>query len=153
MGITGALTAAYVSGVAAWMQASWTLAALAAVFFLFALTVIFVYTYYMWSMIQDGHARVNPLKAVALNFIPIYNFYWLFQCIWGFSKDLNAYIDRHAIATPKISEKVPFAYVTMWFISAIFPLTFVTVPVALVLVTIFLWQSATALAYIEKHPA
>jgi hypothetical protein len=60
--------------------------------------------YKMWKAIQDGFARTTPGRAIALSLIPLFGFYWVFQLLWGFSKDYNAYIARHNIQTRKLPE-------------------------------------------------
>lgn len=63
-----------------------------------------IFYYKMWESIQDGYARTSPGKAIGFLFIPFFNFYWIFQILWGFSKDYNAYVDRHALTTKKLPE-------------------------------------------------
>ena len=58
----------------------------------------------MWESIQDGHARTSAGKAIGFLFIPFFNLYWIFQVLWGFSKDYNAYVERHALDAKKLSE-------------------------------------------------
>ena len=72
--------------------------------------VMFVLYHKMWAAIQDGHARTSPGKAVGFLFIPIFNIYWSFQAIWGFSKDFNAFVARHSVNTPKLPEGLFLAY-------------------------------------------
>lgn len=57
-----------------------------------------------WSAIQDGHARTTPGKAVGFMFIPLFNFYWVFQSIWGFAKDYNSFLSRHDVSQPRLTE-------------------------------------------------
>jgi hypothetical protein len=77
-----------------------------------------VFCYKIWESIQDGFARTSPGKAVGFLFIPIFNLYWIFQVIWGFSKDYNAYVGRNHIATKKLPEGLFLAgsvlTLTMW---------------------------------------
>ena len=68
------------------------------------LIVGLVLLYRAWASIQDGHARTTPGKAVGFLFIPLYDFYWIFQAFWGFAKDYNSYIARHGITTSRLSE-------------------------------------------------
>lgn len=70
---------------------------LAFLLWLFIMFIIMMLYYKMWAAIQDGHARTTPGKAVGFMFIPFFNLYWMFQAIWGFSMDYNAYIERHSI--------------------------------------------------------
>ena len=57
-----------------------------------------------WGVIQDGHARTTPGRAVGFAFIPIFNLYWAFQLIYGFAKDYNAYRRRYNIPVTELSE-------------------------------------------------
>ncbi len=77
---------------------------------IYASVAMCVMVYRMWKAIQDGQARTTPGKAVGFLFIPFYNFYWVFQAYWGFSKDYNAFIDRHSIATNRLPEGLFLAY-------------------------------------------
>jgi hypothetical protein len=60
--------------------------------------------YKAWQAIQDGHQRTTPGKAVGFQFIPLFNYYWIFQAIWGFSKDFNAYNERYGLGLKKLKE-------------------------------------------------
>jgi hypothetical protein len=73
-------------------------------FFVVGAPFIYVWLYKMWAAIQDGHARTTPGKAVALMFVPIFNWYWIFQVLPGYATDYNAYLDRHRIPAPKLSQ-------------------------------------------------
>ena len=72
--------------------------------FLASSIVLFVLYYKMWNAIQDGYARTTPGKAVGFMFIPFFNFYWMFQAIWGYSKDYNEYLRRYSIPAKPVSE-------------------------------------------------
>jgi hypothetical protein len=63
-----------------------------------------VLLYKAWKAIQDGHARTTPGKAVGFMFIPLFNFYWVFQAYWGFAKDYNAYLERYQLTSAKLPE-------------------------------------------------
>lgn len=46
-----------------------------------------------WENIQDGkQVRTEPGTAIGYLFIPIYQYYWLFQAFKGFAEDGNAYV-------------------------------------------------------------
>ncbi len=66
--------------------------------------VMLIFIHRMWQSIQDGHARTSPRKAVGFLFIPFFNLYWIFQVLWGFSKDYNSFVDRHPTGSPKLPE-------------------------------------------------
>jgi hypothetical protein len=71
-----------------------------------------------WRTIQDPHARTTPPKAIGFMFIPLFNLYWVFQLIWGFAKDYNAFCRRHGIGHPP--HHLPAGYyltvVIMWIV-------------------------------------
>ena len=69
---------------------------------LYAAIVALVMWYKAWAAIQDEHARTTPGKAVGFLFIPFFNFYWIFQAFWGFSKDYNSYLSRHGISMSEL---------------------------------------------------
>lgn len=72
--------------------------------------VLIVMWYKAWKAIQDGHARTTPGKAIGFLFIPFFNFYWIFQSLWGFAKDYNSYISRHRISSPELPSGLFLAY-------------------------------------------
>src|SRR5271170_1941747 len=72
--------------------------------FLYSGILALIFYYKMWESIQDGHARTSPGKAIGFLFIPLFSLYWIFQVLWGFSKDYNAYVDRHAADSKKLPE-------------------------------------------------
>jgi len=71
---------------------------------IYASIVTLVFFYKIWSAIADQYARTTPGKAVGFLFIPLFGLYWIFQVLWGFAKDCNAYIDRHSITAQKLPE-------------------------------------------------
>jgi len=71
---------------------------------LYGSIVFLILIYRMWQSIQDGHARTTPGKAVGFLFIPFFNLYWMFQALWGFSKDYNSHVERNQLGVPKLSE-------------------------------------------------
>jgi hypothetical protein len=77
---------------------------------LYAGIVALIFYYKIWESIQDGHARTSPGKAIGFLFIPLFQFYWIFQVIWGFSKDYNTYVDRHGVNTKKLPEGLFLAF-------------------------------------------
>jgi hypothetical protein len=60
-----------------------------------SMVLFYIILYKCWKLIQDGYARTTPGKAVGFNFIPFFNFYWIFEAFPGLIKDTNAYIQRH----------------------------------------------------------
>jgi Na+/proline symporter len=54
--------------------------------------MMLVLLYKAWTAIQHGPVpvRTTPGKAVGFLFIPFFNCYWIFQALWGWTKDYNA---------------------------------------------------------------
>lgn len=91
--------------------------------------------YQAWALIQDGHARTPPGKAVGFMFIPFFNLYWYFVAVKGLCDDLNQYArDRGISARPTSPGMMIAAFV----------LQFVCLPVGLVLFPIGLNQIKNA---------
>ena len=67
----------------------------------------------MWDSIQDGYARTSPGKAVGFLFIPLFNLYWIFLAIWGFSQDFNRYIKRHGMTIKPLPENLFWAAIAL----------------------------------------
>ncbi len=84
---------------------------------LYGAIVMMVLYYKMWASIQDGHARTTAGKAIGMMFVPFYNIYWAFQVIWGFSKDYNAYVERHGTKAARLPEGLFLANVIMCFLT------------------------------------
>jgi uncharacterized membrane protein len=59
---------------------------------IYVCVVVCVFIYRAWASIQDGHVRTGPCKALGFLFIPFFNFYWIFQAVWGFAVDFNKYL-------------------------------------------------------------
>jgi hypothetical protein len=57
-----------------------------------------------WSSISAEFARTSPGKAVGFMFIPLFNFYWIFQSWYGWSQDFNKFVSsrgRGELAVPE----------------------------------------------------
>ncbi|MBM4038839.1 MAG: hypothetical protein FJ290_10020 [Planctomycetes bacterium] len=87
--------------------------------------------YRAWAVIQDGHARTTPGAAVGFCFVPFYNLYWMFQAIWGLSKDMNAFCQRHGVTRPPLPEGLALTYCILFIVSAL-PIPFVSWAIGLV---------------------
>jgi hypothetical protein len=86
---------------------------------IYSSVIMAILVYKMWKVIQDGHARTTPGKAVGFLFIPFFNLYWIFQAFWGFSVDYNAYIERHSIAVNKLPVNLFLTYAILSVASAV----------------------------------
>ena len=83
---------------------------LGVVLLLCVMVVMLTFWYKAWQSIQDGFARATPSMAIGYLFIPVYSFYWLFQCIWGFARDYNKYLVRHSLNARKLPEGLFLAF-------------------------------------------
>ena len=88
--------------------------------FFYTSFIWFLLWFKAWAAIQDRDVRMTPRRAVLFSLIPFFNFYWMFQLIWGFAKDYNAYIERHNIVSRKLPSVLFLSYVVLVLINAIF---------------------------------
>ena len=124
--------------------------------FLASSIILFVLYYKMWAAIQDGYARTTPGKAIGFMFIPFFNIYWMFQAIWGYSKDYNEFLRRHAIAAKPLSEGLFLAAcIVPWL--GIIPfvgwLASIANLIIFIIVVNAICDSINALAYIQPQTA
>jgi hypothetical protein len=96
---------------------------------IYAVVIVCVLLYRMWSAIQDGTARTTPGKAVGFMFIPLFNFYWIFQAWWGWTKDYNQYAADKGLSLPRMPEGLAL---TMCILTLLGWIPFVGILVALV---------------------
>jgi len=90
------------------------------IFFLIVIPIAWlVFLYKIWSAIQDIYVRTTPGKAIGFLFIPIFNFYWLFQVIWGFAKDYNKYLKRYNFELPRLPENLFLFYCILWLLASL----------------------------------
>ncbi len=75
----------------------------------YALVVLYIFIYKMWKAIPPELARTKPGKAVGFLFIPIFNIYWWFVAVWGWSRDWNTYAKQSEPGLPTVSEKLALA--------------------------------------------
>ena len=68
---------------------------IAMIAFIAAGVLLYILHYHFWEVVQDGFASTTPGMAIGLLFAPYFNFYWIFRAVYGLSKDLNHYIERH----------------------------------------------------------
>jgi hypothetical protein len=113
----------------------------------------YIILYKCWALIQDGNARTTPGKAVGFNFIPFFNFYWIFVAYPGWAKDANIYIRRYQLPIAPVSEGLATAMCVLSLLSIIPYLGFVTGVVVLILTIIMMNQfTNTAVNIIKSRP-
>jgi predicted Zn finger-like uncharacterized protein len=81
-----------------------SLAQLSTIALAFAIVVGMTLLYKMWAVIAAFGGRTTPSKAVWFLFIPYFNLYWIFQAIWGWTKDYNKICKNHDINLPRMPE-------------------------------------------------
>lgn len=75
----------------------------------YGIVILALLVYKMWKCIQAGSVRTTPGKAVGFLFIPLFNFYWIFQSYWGWTKDFNKYVSDKNLNSPNMPEGVALA--------------------------------------------
>lgn len=76
---------------------------------IYAFVVFAILVYKMWLAIPPTVARTTPGKAVGFLFIPVFNLYWFFQALWGWSQDWNSYAGQSGRALPRTSGALPLS--------------------------------------------
>ena len=111
-----------------------------------------VLTHKLWTVIQGTASRTTPGQAVGFMFIPFFNFYWIYQAIWGWSVDCNQHIKEKRIICPPVSEGVPLAWCILMCVGAIPFVGYFTGIPALILMIIWHNESINAAnTIIEKQ--
>jgi hypothetical protein len=71
---------------------------------------VFVYLMFQfWNLVPREIAQTTPEKAAWFSLIPLFNFYWLFVCLWGLGKDLNRTLEQRGIDS-RINESLLLGY-------------------------------------------
>lgn len=109
----------------------------------------YVLIYKIWAAIQGPTARTTPGKAVGFMFIPFFNFYWIFQAIWGWTKDYNALIAQRGISGPRAPEGLGLATC----IIALIPYVSVITPILMLIFCNAAINGANALTAAPAAPA
>jgi len=71
------------------------------------LIILLVLVHKMWGAIQDSNTRRSPGEAVGLMLVPCYG---IFQGVWGFAGEYNAYLSRRSLRAAKLPEGLFLAY-------------------------------------------
>jgi hypothetical protein len=86
-------------------------------FDILAFIVLVVLVYKMWVALPAKNARTTPEKAVGYLFIPVYNFYWWFIALWGWSQDWNGYASKSNGKISRVPEFLPLSIAILFFLS------------------------------------
>ncbi len=96
------------------------LSSLNALLSIYLTVVSCIFIYRAWKSIQDGHARASAGKALGFLFIPVFNYYWIFQAVWGFAIDFNKYVHRNNVnSVPRLPERLFLAFCVVYIISIV----------------------------------
>ena len=107
---------------------------------IYAVVVVCVLIYKMWSAIQGPTARSTPGKALGFLFIPFYNFYWIFMAFWGWTKDYNALANQRGM-TQRAPEGLALAMCNMT-LCGIIPFLGYLIALVNIVVTVAFYNSA-----------
>ncbi len=120
---------------------------------IYGVVIYALFIHKMWTSVPLKYARTTPGKAVGFLFIPLFNLYWMFQAIWGWTKDFNQYSSENNICDQKMPEKIALAMCILAIVSMI-PIIGVLATIAyLVLLTIFLDKSIDGVNAAIEHTA
>lgn len=63
----------------------------------------------LWGAIQGRKARTTPGRAVGFLFIPLFNVYWIFVALWGWTVDFNRSLPRRSADAPRMPQRLALA--------------------------------------------
>jgi len=89
-------------------------------FGVYAFVVFCTLIYKMWKAVPASVARTTPGKAVGFLFIPLFNMYWIFPALWGWSRDWNSYAANAEVKLQPISETLSLVIAVVWVVSSVF---------------------------------
>ena len=78
-------------------------------FALAAFVLLVVLVYKIWAALPPESARTTPGKAVGFLFIPLFNFYWYFVALFGWTEDFRRYAREQNFPGPRPSPSVAVA--------------------------------------------
>jgi hypothetical protein len=84
-------------------------------------TLVSMLVYKSWNAVQDGHQRTSAGKAVGFLFIPLFNFYWIFQAFAGYAKDYNAYLNRYDLNFKILNKDLILTFCVLFLVYNIAP--------------------------------
>lgn len=123
-------------------------------FMIYALVVQCLFLYKVWAAIQGGPVRTTLGKAVGFLFIPFFNFYWMFQAIWGWTVDFNRFVKQRNIPAPRMPEGIALALCILALAGVVPVLGSIAAIANLVLLILFLNKAidgVNALAAVSVH--
>ncbi|GEM_PF-3133548 len=107
-----------------------------------------VYLYRAWALIQSPSARTTQGKAVGFLFIPFFNYYWIFQAVYGWAQDYDNYIKTYKHQTPPpVSLNLFLAFCISNVAGSLIPFL---IPLTFILWFILMHQMCTAINFMAE---
>jgi hypothetical protein len=111
---------------------------------------LFVILYRLWAFVIERAQKsgltpsiASPGQAVGRLLVPVYQFYWLFVCLRGLTRDLNALAAERGLAA-RLSMKFATTTSALCVIGWVPGVNFVVVPItSLILYPVFIYQTTT----------
>ena len=108
---------------------------------LFSAIYLLILLHRSWAAIQGPWAKTTPGKAVGFLFIPIFNFYWIFQAVRGLAVGSRAYLEASRPGTKSpINEPVSVALGIFFIVTFIPVVGWFTFVVTMILWNILVFQ-------------
>lgn len=115
-----------------------------AISILYAVTYGYIALYRSWAIIQGRTARTTPGRAVGFNFIPFYNFYWIFVAVKGLAEDINSLFDQANLNAKRISVGLSLWMCILYILSIVPVIGVIALFISTILYTILIYQWAEA---------
>jgi|TARA_B100000315_G_scaffold254050_1_gene294236 hypothetical protein len=106
--------------------------------FIAAFVIGFIIQYKAWTIIQEK-ARTTPGKAIGFQFIPFFNFYWIFVAYKGLAEDINKYNLENNVNSPPVSEDKGL-WIGILYICSIIPFVNIVIGIAQIIVMFLFMQ-------------
>lgn len=75
--------------------------------------------YRSWTVLPKSERRLHPAVVIALLFVPVFNFYWVFRAYWGLARNCNRSSDP--VARGKLNETVFLFFCVSILVSVVVP--------------------------------
>jgi hypothetical protein len=103
--------------------------------------IFFAWIWNLWASLPESHRKHSPAKATLLLLIPLWNIYWIFEAVWGWTKSYNAFLQEENVNLQQASEGIALSIPILMLTSVIPGLNLLTGPAA-VLMTVVLMSSS-----------
>lgn len=75
--------------------------------------------YRSWKTLTKSERRLHPAAVIALLFLPIFNFYWVFRAYWGLARMCNR--STNPVARGRLSETIFLLFCVSLLVSVLVP--------------------------------